>query len=100
MTTPRRSSCSSRKAWRAIATVAPAAAVQLRDEYGLSLLAIDDGPDAFDVEVDRTEQRQAIRCHFSQHDDDPAVFKRLRVQGHLERVGLHRAGARRPWETV
>ena len=71
MTTPRRSLCSSRKACRAIATVAPAAAVQLRDEYGLSLLAIDDGPDAFDVEVDRTEQCQAIRCH--QHDDDPAV---------------------------
>ena len=65
---------------------------QLRDEHGLSVRAIADGPQVFDVEVDRAAQCEAIRCHVSQLDEDPTVFKRLQLQGSRERVRVRPPG--------
>ncbi len=77
----------------------PVAAARLRDEHGLSFQAIDDGPQVLDIDVDRTAQHEAVRCHVSQLDEDPTVFKRLRVQGNLERVRLRSPDTRpRPGE--
>jgi LmbE family N-acetylglucosaminyl deacetylase len=47
-----------------------------------------------DVEVDRTAQLDAIRCHASQAHDNPVLRRRLAIQGGRERLRL--VGASRP----
>jgi hypothetical protein len=41
-----------------------------------------------DVEVDRTAQLDAIRCHASQAHDNPVLRRRLALQGSRERLRL------------
>ncbi len=66
----------------------PISASKLEEQHGLCFETIDDGPDVFDVRVDRTAQLAAIRCHASQLDDDPVVCKVLAVRGGVERVRI------------
>lgn len=68
----------------------PITAQQLRQRYGAEFRTMADGPDVFDVPVERRVQLEAIRCHRSQLDDDPIVLKRLSLQGATERVRLRR----------
>jgi N-acetylglucosamine malate deacetylase 2 len=70
--------------------VDPVTASQLRDAHGLSFESIDDGPDVYDVRVDRTAQLAAIRAHASQLDDDPVVCKVLALRGDTDRVRIRR----------
>ena len=78
----------------------PATSSRLHTQHGLRFHAIDDGAGVFDVDVDRATQLAAIRCHASQLDDDPVVFKRLAVQGDVERVRIRTPHAHRmPKET-
>ena len=66
----------------------PLVASQLAEAHGLSFESISDGPDVFDVRVDRTAQLAAIRYHASQLDDDPVVCKVLALHGDVDRVRI------------
>jgi len=66
----------------------PLVAAELAAEHGLSFESISDGPDVFDVHVDRTAQLAAIRSHASQLDDDPVVCKVLALHGDIDRVRI------------
>ena len=66
----------------------PLVASQLAEAHGLSFESISDGPDVFDVRVDRTAQLAAIRYHASQLDDDPVVCKVLALHGDIDRVRI------------
>jgi LmbE family N-acetylglucosaminyl deacetylase len=66
----------------------PLTASQLEAEHGLSFQSIGDGPGVYDVQIDRTAQLAAIRCHASQLDDDPVVCKVLALRGSVERVRI------------
>ena len=66
----------------------PLVASQLAEAHGLCFASISDGPDVFDVRVDRTAQLAAIRCHASQLDDDPVVCKVLALHGDIDRVRI------------
>jgi len=68
--------------------ISPRTAEQLQERFGSNLTALPDGLGVFDVPIERTRQVAAIRCHASQLDDDPMVFKRLAVQGDVERVRI------------
>ena len=46
------------------------------------------GGEGVDVRVDRTAQREAIRCHHSQAQDNPVLERRLALQGRRERLHL------------
>ena len=66
----------------------PLVASQLAETHCLSFESIRDGPDVFDVRVDRTAQLAAIRYHASQLDDDPVVCKVLALHGDIDRVRI------------
>jgi hypothetical protein len=70
--------------------VDPVTAAQRPDAHRLSFVANDDGPDVYDVRVDRTAQLAAIRAHASQLDDDPVVCKVLALRGDTDRVRIRR----------
>lgn len=66
----------------------PVVASQLEEQHGVYFESIGDGPGVYDLRVDRTAQRAAIRCHVSQLDDDPIVCKVLALHGDIERVRI------------
>ncbi len=68
----------------------PTTADQLQQQHGARFRAIADGPAVVDVAVDREGQLAAIRCHRSQLDDGAIVFKRLALQGNIERIRVRR----------
>jgi LmbE family N-acetylglucosaminyl deacetylase len=73
----------------------PAAAAELQERHGLTFESIGDGPDVYDLRVDRTAQLEAIQHHASQLDGDPIVCQMLALHGDIERVRIRspRAGA-------
>jgi N-acetylglucosamine malate deacetylase 2 len=66
----------------------PDTASRLGRAYGLRFEAIADGSGVLDVHVDRNAQREAIRRHASQLDDDPVVCKLLAMHGDVERIRI------------
>jgi N-acetylglucosamine malate deacetylase 2 len=66
----------------------PLTVSRLQAEHGLPFESIGDGPDVYDVPVDRAAQLAAIRTHASQLDDDPVVCKLLALTGDIERVRI------------
>jgi hypothetical protein len=64
----------------------------LNDELATAFVAADGS----DVEVDRTAQLDAIRCHASQAHDNPVLQRRLALQGSRERLRLLDASAAGP----
>jgi LmbE family N-acetylglucosaminyl deacetylase len=90
---------------------ATAAATRVASRWGVSILEWGVPPDVagalnqelatcfiaaegVEVEVDRTAQLEAIRCHASQAHDNPVLRRRLALQGRRER--LHLVDAARP----
>jgi LmbE family N-acetylglucosaminyl deacetylase len=76
--------------------VPPDVARRLNDELSTAFVAADGS----DVEVDRTAQLVAIRCHSSQAHDNPVLRRRLALQGSRERLRLLDASAAGPVVTV
>jgi LmbE family N-acetylglucosaminyl deacetylase len=74
--------------------VPPDVAGALNDELATAFVAAAGS----DVEVDRSAQLDAIRCHASQAHDNPVLRRRLELQGGRER--LHLIDAPRPAATV
>jgi N-acetylglucosamine malate deacetylase 2 len=72
----------------------PITAQKLHQQYGAHFHEIADGPDVFDIPVERGLQFEAIQRHHSQLDDDPIVLKRLSIQGDTERVRLRKPQSR------
>ena len=72
----------------------PVTAARLCEREGLQFQAITDGPGVLDLHVDRAAHLAAIHCHRSQLDDDPVVFRRLAVQGDVERVRIRPPSSR------
>jgi LmbE family N-acetylglucosaminyl deacetylase len=66
----------------------PLTAAQLEEEHGLAFASIGDGPDVYDVRVDRTAQLAAIRCHASQLDDVPVVCRVITLRGDQDRIRI------------
>jgi LmbE family N-acetylglucosaminyl deacetylase len=64
--------------------VPPDVAAALNDEFATAFVAAQ----GVDVDVDRTAQLQAIRCHHSQAHDNPVLRRRMELQGTRERVNL------------
>jgi LmbE family N-acetylglucosaminyl deacetylase len=64
--------------------VPPDVARALNDELATAFVAAEGS----DVEVDRTAQLDAIRCHASQAHDNPVLQRRLALQGSRERLRL------------
>jgi LmbE family N-acetylglucosaminyl deacetylase len=64
--------------------VPPDVARTLNDELATAFVAADGS----DVEVDRSAQLDAIRCHASQAHDNPVLQRRLVLQGARERLRL------------
>jgi hypothetical protein len=64
--------------------VPPDVARTLNDELATAFVAAD----GVEVEVDRTAQLDAIRCHASQAHDNPVLRRRLALQGSRERLRL------------
>ena len=75
--------------------IAPVAASQLEDQHGLSFESIGDGPEVYDVRVDRTAQLAAIQRHTSQLDDELIVCKVLALHGDFDRVRIRRPARER-----
>jgi LmbE family N-acetylglucosaminyl deacetylase len=75
--------------------VPPDVARTLNDEVATAFVAADGS----DVEVDRTAQLDAIRCHASQAHDNPVLQRRLALQGSRERLRLVDASAAGPAAT-
>jgi len=72
--------------------VPPDVARTLNDELATAFVAADGS----DVEVDRSAQLDAIRCHASQAHDNPVLRRRLALQGSRERLRLVDASAAGP----
>jgi LmbE family N-acetylglucosaminyl deacetylase len=72
--------------------VPPDVARTLNDELATAFVAAEGS----DVEVDRTAQLDAIRCHASQARDNPVLQRRLALQGWRERLRLVDASAAGP----
>jgi hypothetical protein len=68
----------------------------LNDELATAFVAAEGS----DVEVDRSAQLHAIRCHVSQAHDNPVLQRRLALQGARERLRLVDASAAGPAATV
>jgi LmbE family N-acetylglucosaminyl deacetylase len=64
--------------------VPPDVARTLNDELATAF----DAAPGVDVELDRTAQLDAIRCHTSQAHDNPVLRRRLALQGSRERLRL------------
>jgi LmbE family N-acetylglucosaminyl deacetylase len=94
---------------------ATAAATRVATRFGVSILEWGVPPDVasalnhelatcfvaaqgVEVEVERTAQLDAIRCHASQAHDNPVLRRRLALQGGRER--LHLVDASRPAATL
>ena len=71
----------------------PLTVSRLQAERGLHFESIGDGPDVYDVPVDRAAQLAAIRSHASQLDDDPVVCQLLALTGDIERVRVRQPHA-------
>jgi LmbE family N-acetylglucosaminyl deacetylase len=56
----------------------------LNGEFGTAFVAAR----GVNVEVDRDWQLRAIRCHYSQANDNPVLRRRLALQGRRERLRL------------
>jgi LmbE family N-acetylglucosaminyl deacetylase len=67
----------------------PRRVLQLEAEHGVRFESIGDGPDVYDVRVDRVAQLAAIQSHASQRDDHPLVCKLVALNGEMERIRIH-----------
>ena len=72
--------------------VPPDVARTLNDELATAFVAAEGS----DLEVDRSAQLDAIRCHASQAHDNPVLRRRLALQGSRERLRLVDASAAGP----
>ncbi len=59
---------------------------RLRDEFAAGFVGRPDGEIHLSVDVDRSRQHRAIRCHGSQATDNPVLWRRLELQGDLEHL--------------
>jgi len=57
---------------------------RLRDEFAAAFVGRSDGEIHLSIDVDRSRQHRAIRCHASQSDDNPVLWRRLELQGDRE----------------
>jgi len=59
---------------------------RLRDEFAGAFVGRQDTEIHVSIEVDRARQHRAIRCHGSQSDDNPVLWRRLELQGDREHL--------------
>jgi LmbE family N-acetylglucosaminyl deacetylase len=65
-------------------TLSEAVANQLNDQFETSFVGRRSEDIDMVVEVDRVRQHQAIRCHASQSNENPVLWRRLELQGNQE----------------
>ena len=65
-------------------TLAAEVADQLRTEFPVEFVGRASDAIHLSIEVDRTRQHQAIRCHASQASENPVLWRRLELQGDRE----------------
>jgi len=66
----------------------PRSVSRLQAEHGVRFESIGDGPDVYDVPVDRVAQIAAIHSHTSQSDDHPVVCRLVALNGERERIRI------------
>ena len=59
---------------------------RLRDEFAAGFVGRPDAEIHVSIEVDRSRQHRAIRCHGSQSGDNPVLWRRLELQGDREHL--------------
>lgn len=59
-------------------------ATRLNHEFGTAFVGRSAGEIDLEVPVDRSSQHRVIRCHASQADDNPVLWRRLELQGPSE----------------
>ncbi len=59
-------------------------AARLGHEFGEAFVGRSDREIHLSIEVDRSRQHRAIRCHASQSGDNPVLWRRLELQGDRE----------------
>jgi LmbE family N-acetylglucosaminyl deacetylase len=65
-------------------TLSEAVANQLNDQFETSFVGRRSEDIDMVVEVDRVRQHRAIRCHASQSNENPVLWRRLELQGNQE----------------
>jgi len=66
-------------------TIPHEVAAQLNSEFGASFVGRPAAEVDVEVVIDRTVQREAIACHESQSLDNPVLWRRLELEGDVER---------------
>jgi len=75
-------------------TILHEVATKLNDELGVSFVGRPATEIDVEVIVDRTVQRDAIACHATQSLDNPVLWRRLELEGDIERFCWLRRAAR------